>query len=83
MENQKPCIVQANCVRIKSHSNSDRQELYSNDAELNYVQEYDPLAKFKRLLLRYNRLSQDELTEIEEKARDEIKTAHRKALIIT
>ena len=80
-ENQKPCIVQANCVRIKSHSNSDRQELYRNDAELNYVQEYDPLAKFRRLLLRYNRLSMDEVSEIEEKARDEIKIAHQEALL--
>jgi 2-oxoisovalerate dehydrogenase E1 component len=80
-ENQKPCIVQANCVRIKSHSNSDKQELYRNDAELNYVQEYDPLAKFRRLLLRYNRLSMDEITEIEEKAKDEIKTAHQEALL--
>lgn len=81
LENQKPCIVQANCVRIKSHSNSDRQELYRNDAELNYVEEYDPLAKFKRLLLRYNRFSKEEITEIEEKAKDEIKIAHNEALV--
>ena len=81
LENQKPCIVQANCVRIKSHSNSDKQELYRNDAELNYVQEYDPLAKFKRLLLRYNRLSQEEITEIEDKAKDELKIAHNEALV--
>jgi 2-oxoisovalerate dehydrogenase E1 component len=81
LENQKPCIVQANCVRIKSHSNSDKQELYRDDAELNYVQEYDPLAKFKRLLLRYNRLSQEEITEIEDKAKDELKIAHNEALI--
>jgi 2-oxoisovalerate dehydrogenase E1 component len=80
-ENQKPCIVQANCVRIKSHSNSDRQELYRNDVELNYVLDYDPLAKFKRLLLRFNRLSPDEISEIEEKAKDEIKIAHQEALI--
>ena len=32
MENQKPVIVQANCVRIHSHSNSDRHELYRNDS---------------------------------------------------
>jgi 2-oxoisovalerate dehydrogenase E1 component len=80
-ENQKPCIVQANCVRIKSHSNSDKQELYRNDAELNYVEQYDPLAKFRRLLLRYNRLSLDEVAQIEEKAKEEIRIAHQEALI--
>ena len=79
-ENQNPCIVQANCIRIKSHSNSDRHELYRNEAELNYVQEYDPLAKFRRLLLRYNRLTQEEITKIEEKAANEIKIAHQEAL---
>ncbi len=81
IENQKPCIVQANCVRIKSHSNSDRQELYRNDAELNYVQEYDPLAKFRRLLLRYNRLSNEEITEIEQKAGEEMNKARQEALV--
>jgi 2-oxoisovalerate dehydrogenase E1 component len=79
-ENQNPCIVQANCIRIKSHSNSDRQELYRNEAELNYVQEYDPLEKFRRLLLRYKRLSPDEIKEIEERASNEIKIAHQEAI---
>lgn len=80
IENQKPCIVQANCVRIHSHSNSDRHELYRNDAELNYVRNYDPLGKFNRMLLRYKRFSPEELTEIEERAKAEVKAAHKKAL---
>lgn len=80
IENQKPCIVQANCIRIHSHSNSDRHDLYRNEVELNYVREYDPLTKFKRLLLRYERLTADELTVIEEKAREEVKSAHQFAL---
>lgn len=80
LENQKPCIVQANCVRIHSHSNSDRHELYRNDYELNYVLEYDPLAKFRRMLIRYDRFSEAELVDIEEKAKEEVKVAHRKAL---
>ncbi len=80
IENQKPCIVQANCVRIHSHSNSDRHELYRNDYELNYVLEYDPLAKFRRMLIRYDRFSEEELVAIEERAKEEVKVAHRKAL---
>jgi len=80
IKNQKPAIVQANCVRIHSHSNSDRHELYRDDYELNYVSEYDPLGKFKRMLLRYNRFTEAELEAIEEKVKQEVKESHRKAL---
>ncbi|GET34803.1 2-oxoisovalerate dehydrogenase subunit beta [Prolixibacter bellariivorans] len=80
MENQKPVIVQANCVRIHSHSNSDRHELYRNDSELNYVAEYDPLGKFRRMLLRYNRFTEEELDELTNKAMQEVKDVHKKAL---
>jgi 2-oxoisovalerate dehydrogenase E1 component len=80
LKNSKPCIVQANCVRIHSHSNSDRHELYRDDFELNYVSEYDPLGKFRRLLLRYNRFTDDELKAIEEQVKLEVREAHRKGL---
>ncbi len=80
MKNSMPVIVQANCVRIHSHSNSDRHELYRNDFELNYVNEYDPLAKYRRMLLRYKRFTEEELVAIEAKAKDEVKAAHKKAL---
>lgn len=79
-ENQKPVIVHANCVRIHSHSNSDRHELYRDEHELNYVQEYDPLAKFRRLLLRYNRATEKELLGIEENVKSIVKEAHQKGL---
>ncbi len=80
IQNQKPCIVQANCIRIHSHSNSDRHDLYRHEEELNYVREYDPLTKFKRLLLRYERFTAEELISIEEHAREEVKQAHQFAL---
>ena len=65
-ENEVPVIVHANCVRIHSHSNSDAHELYRDDYELNYVREYDPAAKYRRLLLRYQRFTEDELVKIVE-----------------
>jgi 2-oxoisovalerate dehydrogenase E1 component len=80
LQNQKPCIVQANCVRMHSHSNSDRHELYRDDLELNYVSEYDPLGKFRRLLIRYKRFTEEELAAIEEQVKLEVKEAHRKGL---
>ncbi len=75
-----PVIVQANCVRIHSHSNSDRHELYRDDYEMNYVQQYDPLAKFRRILIRYNRFTEEELTAIEDMTKEMVKKAHKAAL---
>lgn len=80
MENQQPVIVHANCVRIHSHSNSDRHELYRDENERNYVKEYDPIAKYRRMLLRYEQLSEKELKKIEEEAKNIVKDAHKKAL---
>ena len=80
IKNQKPVIVQANCVRIHSHSNSDRHDLYRDKNELNYVLDYDPLTKFKRLLTRYERLSEEEIAEIDAKVKAEVKAAHKKGI---
>lgn len=75
-----PVILHANCVRMGSHSNSDKHELYRDEEERNYVKEYDPLGKYKRMLLRYKRFTAEELVEIEKKADAAIKKAHRKAI---
>ena len=72
-----PVILQANCVRIGSHSNSDAHELYRDEFERNYAKEYDPLSKFRRLLLRYNRFSEEELLSIEEDSKQIVKKAHK------
>ncbi|MGC9354458.1 MAG: alpha-ketoacid dehydrogenase subunit alpha/beta [Mariniphaga sp.] len=80
IEESKPVIVQANCVRIHSHSNSDDHVLYRSESERNYVIEYDPLAKFKRLLLRYEKFTEEEIQGIEEEVKQIIKTAHKAAL---
>ncbi len=77
---QKPVLVHANCVRIGSHSNSDRHELYRDNNELSYVRENDPLAKFRRLLIRYNRATEEELNEIEVKVTAEVRAAHKKGM---
>jgi 2-oxoisovalerate dehydrogenase E1 component len=78
--NQMPAIVQANCVRMHSHSNSDRHELYRDANELEYVKKADPLAKYRRMLIRYKRLSEAELLAIDERVKIEIKEAHKKAM---
>ncbi len=75
-----PVIVQANCVRLHSHSNSDRHDLYRSEAERTYVQEYDPFAKFRRLLIRYKRFTEEELDEMDKAALLEVKAAHKLAM---
>ncbi|MFA6401613.1 MAG: thiamine pyrophosphate-dependent enzyme [Salinivirgaceae bacterium] len=80
LDNQMPAIVQANCVRMHSHSNSDRHELYRDEEERNYVQDYDPLAKYRRLLIRYERFTEQELVEIESQVKEEVKKAHKEAM---
>ena len=39
---------------------------------MNYVKEYDPLAKFRRLLFRYKRFTEEELDAIEEETKEEL-----------
>jgi len=75
-----PVIVQANCVRIHSHSNSDKHTLYRDEYELSYVKAADPLQKFRRMLLRYERFTEDELKNIETAAKKELSAAHKKAI---
>ena len=75
-----PVIVQANCVRIGSHSNSDKQTLYRDDNELSYVKAADPIQKFRRMLLKYDRFTEEELKSIEEEAKKELNSANRKAI---
>ncbi len=80
IEESKPVLLQANCVRMHSHSNSDDHLLYRNQLERNYVMDYDPLAKFGRMLVKYNRFTEEELLEIEDSAKIELKAAHKAAL---
>lgn len=75
-----PVIVQANCVRIGSHSNSDKHTLYRDENELSYVKAADPLYKFRRMLLRYKRFTEEELQQIEAQAKKDLSAANRKAL---
>ncbi len=78
--NSMPVIVHANCVRIGSHSNSDKHTLYRDENELAYVKDADPLVKFRRMLIRYKRLTEEELKQIEDEAKKELSVANRKAM---
>ena len=80
VKHRTPVVVTAECVRIGAHSNSDKHTLYRTEEELERAQAADPLPKFRRMLLRYQRFTEEELQAIEAEAREELKIANRNAL---
>jgi 2-oxoisovalerate dehydrogenase E1 component len=58
-------LVHAECVRIHSHSNSDRHELYRSREELDQARARDPLAQLRARALEEEVASEDELASIE------------------
>lgn len=76
----EPVIVHASVVRIGSHSNSDRQDLYRDDEELHCVQANDPMVKVQKLLLENKIYTEDELKEVDKEANKKLKAAHKSVL---
>jgi 2-oxoisovalerate dehydrogenase E1 component len=61
-----PALLHADCVRINSHSNSDRQDLYRTKEEVEEARRRDPLVRFRAYLIKEEVFSEAELREIEE-----------------
>ncbi len=80
IEKAEPVIVHAMCVRIGSHSNSDKHELYRDEKELAEAKAQDPLPKFKNLLLSKKIFSEKELLKMEEECKEELLAAHTRAV---
>jgi 2-oxoisovalerate dehydrogenase E1 component len=80
IETKEPVIVHASVVRIGSHSNSDRHDLYRSEAELRCVQVHDPLPKFRKLLLSKSDISEKDLKALEEEVNQMVTEAHKKAM---
>ncbi|HEY3349181.1 MAG TPA: thiamine pyrophosphate-dependent enzyme [Thermoanaerobaculia bacterium] len=58
-------LVHAECVRIGSHSNSDRHDLYRSPEELAAAKALDPLPRLRRTLVEGGAFSEGEIAEIE------------------
>ncbi len=67
-----PAMVHADCVRIGSHSNSDRQELYRDKEELEAARARDPLPKFRKLILDSQIATEEELQKIEKENKEKM-----------
>lgn len=73
-------IVHADCVRIGSHSNSDRHELYRDEAELAAARALDPLPRFRATCLERG-VPENVLREIETRNLDLYNVASDAALL--
>jgi len=80
IDKQEPVIVHASCVRIGSHSNSDRHELYRDEQELHCVKANDPLGKFTNLLINEGIFKPEELKAIENEVDMIVSDAHKKGM---
>ena len=74
-----PAMVYATCVRIGSHSNSDRHEWYRDEAELAAAKAQDPLPRFRKLCLEKG-LKEEELASIEQENQQRYLSAHDAAM---
>lgn len=80
-ENMEPVIVHASVVRIHSHSNSDKHELYRDDNERHCALASDPFDRFHKTLVISGRVTEEELAEIDKAVKEEVSKAHKKAII--
>ncbi len=80
LKNSLPVIVHANCVRIHSHSNSDRQELYRDENERHCVKLSDPLTRFRIQLIHSGKFTEGELEIMDKEAKQIISAAHKKVI---
>jgi 2-oxoisovalerate dehydrogenase E1 component len=74
-----PALVHADCVRINSHSNSDRHELYRSKEELDEMHKLDPLVKFRAFLVEEKIFSEKQIDELEQDNHQKVDDAAARA----
>ena len=67
-----PAIVHADCVRMNSHSNSDRQELYRSPEEIAKAPRRDPLLRLRQYLIDHEKFTEEQLGAIEKENTREV-----------
>ncbi len=67
-----PVLIEADVVRLLSHSSSDDQKRYRSPEDIQKDIERDPIKKLSSLLIANGAISQEEIKQIEEEAKKEI-----------
>jgi len=74
-----PALIEADVVRLESHSSSDDQKKYRDKKELEEDLKNDPIEKFAQVLIAKEFLTQNDFDELKKTIIDEINQAADKA----
>ena len=75
-----PALIEADVVRLESHSSSDDQKKYRDKKELEEDLKNDPIEKFGQILIQKGLLNQTEYDELKKTVNDEVSEASDKAI---
>jgi 2-oxoisovalerate dehydrogenase E1 component len=75
-----PALIEADVVRLESHSSSDDQKKYRDKKELEEDLKNDPIEKFAQILIQKGLLNQTEYDELKKTVNDEVSEASDKAI---
>ncbi len=75
-----PALIEADVVRLESHSSSDDQKKYRDKKELEEDLKKDPIEKFAQILISKNLLSQKEFDDLKSIVNGEVNQAAERAL---
>ncbi|MGQ9797686.1 MAG: alpha-ketoacid dehydrogenase subunit alpha/beta [Ignavibacterium sp.] len=70
-----PALIEAEVVRLESHSSSDDQKKYRDEKEIEEDMKKCPIEKFVKVLMAKGILTEDEYAEIKKEINDEINEA--------
>ena len=70
-----PVLIEAEVVRLDSHSSSDDQSKYRSEEEMARAREHDPIAQTERYVLRNQILSQEEIDRMRATIQAEVNKA--------
>jgi 2-oxoisovalerate dehydrogenase E1 component len=70
-----PILVEAQVVRLESHSSSDDQMKYRSEVEMARARERDPIGQTERYLMKHRLMSQDEIDKLRASIQAEVSQA--------
>jgi len=70
-----PALIEADVIRMDSHSSSDDQMKYRTEADMKEVRKRDPLAQTERYLLRNGIYTEDQVAKVRAEIQGEIDAA--------
>ncbi len=70
-----PALIECNVIRLDSHSSSDDQRKYRSDAEIDAMQDRDPILQTEKYLLRHELITEAKIKALRESIKVEVDEA--------